>query len=428
MQLFQVLRLGALVLSSVLLAKTDLGTEVIGQYEALLYLGASVTFFWVVGLLQAIAPEYTRLKREFPDADGQARRFLCQVFLVFCALAVGVFLLLFLGKNAVLPLLTGLHSIPQYEWFCLYLLFNLPTIPVEHFYLVHERPNAIAAWGVFSAGAQLLFFFAPIYAGYGMEGAFIGMFVMALLKFAWTIRVVSALSLPVIDLALVRQYLRFAGPLVANTLTGNFILLFDNWLVGWYYRDEAVFAVFRYGSREFPLATALATALGMAMVPRLGADAAAGMAELKQRGLKLMHLLFPLSAALLFVTHRLFPIVFNPDFAASAGLFNIYLLLTASRVLLPNAVLLSRGQSRILFQTGMIELALKIALGFLFIQWWGLPGLAFSAVVCFWFEKIALIWYLEQRCDVPTRRWLATNWYVGYTVLLLLAWGVSAFK
>lgn len=425
LQIFQALRLGALILSSVLLAKTGLRTTDIGQYEALLYLGASVSFFWVVGLLQAIAPEYARLLRDTPEAPERPRQLLFNVFLVFYALSAGVFVLLYMGKSVVLPALTGLSDIPHYHWFCLYLLFNLPTIPVEHFYLVHDKPWPIVIWGLVSAGCQLLCFFVPIYAGWGMEGAFMGLFVLALLKFGWTLGVVRGFTLPIPDLSLIRPYLHFALPLMANTLVGNLILLFDNWLVGWYYRDEAVFAIFRYGSREFPLATALATALGMAMVPRLSAAPEAGMAELKTRSRRLMHGLFPLSIALLFLSKPLFPWVFNPDFAASAPLFNIYLLLTASRVLLPNALLLARGESRILLWVGLAELMLKISLGYWFIQVWGLPGLAFSVVICFWFEKVALILYLEQKLGMRTDDWLDLKWYGWYTALLLGSWAAA---
>ncbi|MCY7327426.1 MAG: hypothetical protein LH618_02625, partial [Saprospiraceae bacterium] len=65
---------------------------------------------------------------------------------------------------------------------------------------------------------------------------------------------------------------------------------------------------------------------------------------MKRKSLWLMHLLFPVTVVLLFVSKPLFPLLFNPDFAASAALFNIYLLLTASRVLLPNAIMLALGQ------------------------------------------------------------------------------------
>ncbi|MEZ5032210.1 MAG: hypothetical protein R2787_12460 [Saprospiraceae bacterium] len=46
-QLFQVARQGATVLIAILLAKSDLSLGDIGQYEQLLFLGYTLTFFWL---------------------------------------------------------------------------------------------------------------------------------------------------------------------------------------------------------------------------------------------------------------------------------------------------------------------------------------------------------------------------------------------
>lgn len=220
---------------------------------------------------------------------------------------------------------------------------------------------------------------------------------------------------------LLQHYLAFALPLVLNLLVGNLVILFDSWLVGWYYSDEAVFAVFRYGSREFPLATALATALGLSMITRLAQDPAKGLAELKSETRRLFHVLFPTTIAMIFLARPLFPVVFSQAFADSAPLFAVYLLLTASRVLLPNAIVLALGRPGAILAVGLLELTVKIALGFWFIQWWGLAGVAWSAVIAFWVEKIGLIWYLERRLKVSTADWLDWRWYLGYTIALMAA-------
>ena len=133
----------------------------------------------------------------------------------------------------------------------------------------------------------------------------------------------------------------------------------------------------------------------------------------------------PLSALLLLTATWWFPWVFNAELADAAGLFQIYLLVTASRVLLPNAVLLGLGDSRSIFWVGVGELVLKVLTGWLFIQWWGLPGVAWSVVLSFWFEKVALILVLEFKHRVPTPEWLHVRWYVFYTLLLLLAFALA---
>ena len=294
MQLFQVMRVGSVIVTSILLAKSGLSTAMIGTYEMLLYMGTTLTFFWVNGLLQGMPSVYTRLS---PD-DRKA--FIFNNFLVFCLLAAGLFLLLFWGEKWLTPVLTGQPEVPYYRLFCLYLLLNLPTFPVEYYYLLHEKPRHIAGWGGVVFGLHVAALYLPVWLGFGLRGGFLALIVLSALKLIWAASLIARTGKMEWRSGLIRDYLRFSTPLTLNVLVGNFIVVFDSWLVGWYYRDEAVFAVFRYGSREFPLATALATALGMAMIPRLAEDLPAGLAEMKARVRRLMHVLFPLTALLFF--------------------------------------------------------------------------------------------------------------------------------
>jgi len=421
LQIFQVFRLGAVVLTSVLFAKSGLSTADIGAYEMLLYIGVLFTFLWVNGLLQGMTPVYAQL-----DEAGR-KSFIFNNFLVFCGLSALLFLVLVGGQKWMIPFLTGQPELPHYTLFCTFLLLNVPSLPVEYIYLLREQARQIVVWGGVVFGLQVAVFFIPLWLGMGMETSFLMLAVLGAGKFLWTLSLVLRVAEIRIDMPLLRRYLVFSGPLMANLFVGNLILLFDNWLVGWYYQDTAVFAVFRYGSREFPLAVALATALATAMIPRLSASPEKGMAEMKDKTRRLMHLLFPLTILLLFVSKPLFPLVFNPDFAASAGLFNIYLLITASRVLLPNAIVLSRGFPAAILRVGIAELLIKIVLGFLFIHWFGLPGVAWSAVLAFFWEKLGLIWFLEKKQGVKTSEWLDIQWYVIYVGLLAAAFCISFF-
>jgi len=412
MQLYQLLRLGTVILTSILLAKSSLNVSAIGGYEALLFIGSAAAFFWANGLLQGIPPVYARLE------ESERKAFVFTVFLVFTAIALGLFLLLWLGQSWLVPVLTGLPEVPFFDWFCLYLFFNLSTLPVEYVYLLQERPKALAGWGLASFGLYVLALMGPVYAGFGLEGGLFGLAALGALRFLWMLHLALRHAAWRWEPGLLRQYLGFSSPLVLNLLVGSLVILFDGWLVGWYFQDEALFAVFRYGSREFPLATALATALGTALVARIAIQPEAGLAELKTRTRRLFHLLFPLTIALVVVAEPLFPVVFSPEFAGSAGLFQIYLLLTLSRVLLPNAIVLAKGKPSAILVVGLVELAVKIVLGFWFIQWWGLAGVAWSAVIAFFVEKIGLMWYLERRLGVRTSDWLDWRWYLAYALAL----------
>ena len=150
MQFYQLLRLGSVILTSMLLAKSGMGLAEIGNYEALLYLGTVAAFFWANGLLQGIPPVYARL------TDEQRPAFFFNIFLVFLGMALVLSAALWLGRAWVVPAFTGLERAPHLGWFCLYLFFNLATLPVEHLYLLREKPLALAGWGGFSFGLYVV--------------------------------------------------------------------------------------------------------------------------------------------------------------------------------------------------------------------------------------------------------------------------------
>jgi len=415
------MRLGAAGLTGILLAKSGLSTEEIGAWEMLLYLGTTLSFFWVNGLLQGIVPVYSKL------AVAERKTFIFNHFLLFCSIAAALFLLLLLGEKWIAPALTGMAEVPHFKLFALYLLLNLPTFPVEYFYLLHERPRSIVTWGALTFGLHALALFIPIKMGYGLEGGITALVILSALKFLWTAGLALHFGQIGFDKKILLSYLVFCAPLMLNSVVSNLMLIFDNWLVGWHYSDPAVFAVYRFGAREFPLGLALVSALGTAMIPRLTSAPKLGLAELKAKSTRLMHLLFPVTIILLCVSKPLFPIVFNQDFAESAGLFNIYLLTLASRVLLPASILMAKGDSRSVFWVSLSELGVKFVLGFLFIQYWGLPGLAYSVILSYWVEKLGLIWVLEKKHEVRTGEWVDWKWYLFYGVALLVGYLISCF-
>ncbi len=56
LQLFQLIRYAALFLVGVLLAKSGLSSDEIGQYETFLLVGGLFSFFWVNGFIKALLP------------------------------------------------------------------------------------------------------------------------------------------------------------------------------------------------------------------------------------------------------------------------------------------------------------------------------------------------------------------------------------
>jgi O-antigen/teichoic acid export membrane protein len=86
--------------------------------------------------------------------------------------------------------------------------------------------------------------------------------------------------------------------ILATFLSGSAQFV-DGFIVTSYF-DEETFAVFRYGARELPLAMLLANALSNAMLPDFAQreNLTQNLRQLKENVSRLMHFLFPLTAAI----------------------------------------------------------------------------------------------------------------------------------
>jgi O-antigen/teichoic acid export membrane protein len=413
MQIYQLLRVATAVGTGIVLAKSGMSLRDIGIWEVLLYMGSLVVFMGVNGLLQGIVPMYHHAGK---GDDYQA--VVANVFVGVTFVFVGV---LWIGGRWVVPLLTGYAELPYWGWYCAYLLLSIPALPLEMVYVVRQRAWSLLVWGATGALGQMLLLGGAVGLGYGLGEGLVVLTIWAGMRLLWAWYAMDWPGLWPRDAtqwAACSQYLKDSFPLMTNSMLGHVIGWFDLWLVAWWYADPAVFAVFRYGSREFPWALALATGLSTAMSYAIGADQARGLDELRQRGRRLVHMVLPVSIALVWLAPTLFPVVFNRDFEASVPLFQWMLLVAGSRVLLPGAVLTGLGDTRVIGRVAVLELILKVVLGLYMNALWGLTGVVVSYVVCCYVEKAVLAWHLWRRHGIALSRWLDLSWYLLYMVFL----------
>ncbi|MEM6725136.1 MAG: hypothetical protein AAF598_13945 [Bacteroidota bacterium] len=418
LQLFQILRYGASILINILLAKSYLSLEEISVFETLMFLSTGLSFFWVSGFLKGLLPIFPGLS----ERDQAA--FLFNAFLLFLLVSLGVTGLFWTFHDPVIRFLTEREDLPYLSWLCLYLVVNTPTYLVEYYYLLKDKPLMIVAFGLFAFGGSILAVCIPIYLGYSLLVSFQCLLVLGLAKFTWLVILVSRFGRFEINWDLLRPYLLLSFPLILNVLVSGGAEYIDGVIVHRFFDDE-LFAVFRYGARELPLSLALATALSAALIPQITKDMKAGMAELKVRSLRLMHLLFSISIVLMLTSPFLFPLVFNPDFALSALIFNVYLLILSSRMLFPQTILISLKYTQIILSISVLELILNVSFSLLFVQTMGLVGIAWATVLAYMVDKLLLCLYLFWKEGIAPAEYLEWRWLLLYTALLVISYWVS---
>lgn len=419
-QFFQLARQGTSILIAILLAKSALSTSQIGAYEMLFYLGFITSFFWTSGLMQGMLSMYPR------ETEEGRRRFVFNSFLSFCLVSLGLTLLMWGGKQWILPALTGKASLDYYAIFLWFSLFNLPATLQENFYLLHERPRQLYLWAIFSFGLQLAAVLIPVFLGLGLGVSFFWLTVLALAKWGWLAIYVVKNGRWSLDRSLLYRWWILSAPLMLYALISGFNQSFDSWLVGFSYPgDEAVFAVFRYGAREFPLVIAMANAFSTAMLPEIAKNLEKGLEAIRIKSISLLHALFPASILLMLGSKWLFPLVFSHAFDDSVLIFNVFLLITISRLVFSRTVLVGLQDNKMILLISIAEFIVHIAAGFLFVSIWGLAGIAIGALLAYTLEKVLICAYLYSKHGIGISRYTPMGLYLWYSAALLASFVIS---
>ncbi len=420
LQLFYLLRQGAMIFTSILLAKSRLTLGEIGTYELLLFISYTLSFWWISGLVQGLLTTYPRL------SDIEQRQFTFNAYAVFVGISVGIFLLFTIFKTSLLTLLIGQSEVSYFYIFLIFILLNFPTYLLENLLLLQEKPKEIARYGIVFFLSQPLAVLLPVYLGLDFEWSIIGLVIVASLKHLWLLINIWQNGLWQLQWKMIQKWMWLSIPLIIYALLGGFNVAFDNWLVNYHYQNDAAqFAIFRYGAQELPFTLALTNALSAALLPEIVKDLPKALPSIKAKSLQLFHLLFPLSIMLVLTSKWLFPLVFNPAFSASVDVFNIFLLILISRLIMSRPILMALQANRGVLIISVFELIINGVLSFILLQYWGMVGVAVGTLVAYTFEKILLCTYLYVRFGVPVQAYTSVKWLSIYGVALLVAYYFS---
>jgi O-antigen/teichoic acid export membrane protein len=406
-QAFQMVRYGTLILTGIVLAKSALSQSAIGEYETFLFLAGAVSFFWLNGLLKALLPL---------SAGGKHGSALFSSFVLISVLSVLTGVLLFFAQPFFTEFLLNGKYVPELNLLVFYIMIGVPANLVEYVYLVKKKNKALLFYAVISFAVQFLLVVVPVLAGKPVSHAMRGLVISAVLRYIWLWGIFIFWAEIRFSTSFVVEHLQLGMPLVVATLLSGSAQFIDGFIVTSRF-DESTFAVFRYGARELPLATLLANALNSAMLPEFAMKEKfkENLEKLRKSVTRLMHFLFPLTAILLLVSKPLFPVIFNPAFAESATVFNIYLLLVISRLLMPQTILNGLRKTRQIMVASFFELVLNVALSLLFVRYWGIAGIAFATFVAYLFEKVYLTFVVRHTLKINLSEYHPVKYYMYYS-------------
>jgi O-antigen/teichoic acid export membrane protein len=411
-QFFQLARYSTLVLIGIVFTKTILTQQDIGQYETFVFIAGAISSFWLNGLLKALLPLSSGKKAEASFFSA---------FTLISVLSVLVAGILILIRPALSEFLLNGKSIPELTLLLVYLVIGVPANLIEYFYLIKKKNKALIVFAIVSFTAQFFLVVVPAVLGYSIRFSLLGLVGSAVLRYLWLWVLFIYYNEIRVSLSFMKRHVNLGGPLVAATFLSGSAHFIDGFIVTSHF-DESTFAVFRYGARELPLAMLLANALNSAMLPEFAhpENLRKNLEKLKLSITRLMHILFPVTAVLLLLAHPVFPVLFNPQFAESATVFNIYILLIISRLLMPQTILNGLQLTKPIMTASFFELLLNVSLSLIFVQFWGIAGIAFATVVAYLFEKIFLITVVKRKLKIGLTDYHPLKYFVLYSAATIV--------
>ncbi|MCK9256072.1 MAG: oligosaccharide flippase family protein [Bacteroidales bacterium] len=426
LQAFQVIRFGVLLLISIIFTKTNLKVGEIGVYETFLLIAGGISFFWTGGMLQSLLG-ISNNSKTFGKSEKNSIFF--NVFIVFLLLSIFSAILIFFSQSVIAKLFSiGGNKIPYMKILFMYIIVSGPVNLIEYFYLLKNKAIHIIIYGLLSFALQLVCVTLPVLLGYDLGYGLYGLVFVNILRFGVLLIQVYKYSELRFSKEFLKEFFQLSYPLVLGILLSGSAQYIDAFLVSFKF-DEASLAIFRYGARELPFFVLLIYAFSNAMTPKFSDpnNIDAAISELKKGTKSLMSWIFPSSVLLILTSKYLYPLVFNPNFLQSADVFNIYLMLIVIRFIFSRTILIGFKDTKPIFWSSLIEVIINVSLSLIFINIWGIIGVAIGTLISYLFESLYLLIYLKKKHNISPNSYLPVKPYVLWTTLLIIAFAFSFY-
>lgn len=388
-----------------------------------MFIASFLSYFWITGIIQSLLPLYNR-NVSFRRLGENVSEKSPEIFNAFLLLLV--FSLLFFVTGHILKYHFSVYgntgNSPYLNLLLLYLMLSSPVCLIEYIYLLRNRPHRIFQYGIYTFMAQLVLILAPILAGKGIMWAIYGLLSVTVIRWIWLIILLVRYSEFRISPAFMKEHLKLGWPLIITSLISGSAQYIDGIIVSAHFDDPGMFAIFRYGAKEFPVVTMLAVGLSNAMLPQFGTRAKIkeSLEVIKRKSRNLMHYLFPMSMLVLLFARWLYPRMFTPDFLRSADIFMIYIMLVIPRLLFPNTIIIGRKRTGVAMSAAIFELVVNIPLSMWLVIDYGAVGVALATFIVYFLSKVYLSAYLWVKMKIKPSEYIPLVTFTVYSILLTI--------
>ncbi len=414
-QAFQLLKYAGQLFISISLAKSGLNKSYIGQFEYFNFIASGVSFFWVTGIMKTLLSNYPT-----QQTAKNSLFFNTAVYILSVSALSIVLILLYL--NFTDNVITHYHI----NILLLYALINPIGFLIEHILLLIRRFKALVVFGFFTMFTPLLLISLPLFMTKVIDYSILGLLIWAVLKLLIAGVLIYRESILKIDVVTLKNLVKDSLPLMGASLVAGSSAYIDGYIISQNYNAD-VFAVFRYGAKEFPVFLIIANAFSVSMIPEVSREGNLQFAldKIKTNSRKMMFYMFPMAIVLVLISKYLYVLVFSSDFEQSYIIFNIYLLLLMSRLIFTNSILIGLKQNIIILIVSVAELTVNVVFSLIFMQYWGYIGVAYGTLVAYFFEKIILAIIIKRKNNIKLSDYLPLKTLVLFSLFLIVCYWVS---
>ncbi len=423
LQTFQFLRFGTFFLISILMAKIaalyqhEYGLKLISQYENLMLVTSSLTFFWVSAICNTLIPYYNNA------SVSTKKKLFFNTFVLLTAFSlVAAIVVVIMGRT-----LDGKDKY-LFDMFALVVLLNTPTYITDYIYYLRGEYKQLIRWGVVTFGAHIILLCMPLFFKQSLGLAVNMLLLLSLIKFTYTILLLMKHSIISVQTKLTGDFMMKAIPIMFSILLAGSMEYINSYIVEFNF-DNETFAMFRYGARELPVFLILANSLSnvysgeIAKMNQTG-KLEEGLTQLKASSTKLMRWLFPCTILLMYLSPYLFKYAYNQQLLEGYKIFNVYLLLIISRMIFPQTVIMGILKNRVFYVISTNYLIINIVLSFWFIYLFGIIGIAYATVIAYTIEKLMLVAVCRLE-GIPLQKYAPIKEYILYSLITVAAYFLS---
>lgn len=404
-QLFQLFRFAAVFCTGIILTKKGFTKESISEYETFIFLTYAVSFFWLSAIINTFLAQ-------FPKSENKKQLLFNTVLVLFIFSVISS---LFITGFSFFDII---HT-PFWKLLLLYILLTIPAYLNEYILLVAEKFKELTIYGLLSFFIHIAIILVALFINNNIWFVVYGLILIALIKFIFLLFLLKKYAEISFDLPLFKTMAINSLPLSISYFLSGSSEVIDTYLVKKYF-TEADFAVYRFGARELPIVLILANAFSSAAIPKIAENLEEGLAIIKSNATQLFSYLFPLTVILMFSSNYLFINFFNVQFAQSAVVFNVYLLLIISRLLFPQTILNGIGKNNFLMLSAFLETIINIISSIYFLKIYGIIGIAVGTIVANVFDKVLLITYCKYKLNINPSQYILVSQHLFYSGLLLV--------